>query len=80
LFRLLNYAAILFLPGSAERWGKITASIRSRFPSEMAQHFPDFSPILKVSFSGGIIFGLIVLAILWMCRKRFFEFAAMQAQ
>jgi hypothetical protein len=79
LFRLLNGATILLLPGSAERWMKIAASIRSRFPSEMARHLPDFSPILKVSFGGGIIFGLIVLAILWMCRKRFFEFAAMQA-
>lgn len=79
LFRLLNYAAILFLPGSAERWTKIMASVRSRFPSEMAQPFPDFSPVLKVSLAGGIIFGLIVLGILWMYRKRFFDFAAMQA-
>jgi hypothetical protein len=79
LFRLLNGAAILLLPGSAERWMRIAASIRSRFPSVMARHFPDFSPVLKVSIGGGIIFGLIVLGILWMCRKRFFVFAAMQA-
>jgi hypothetical protein len=78
LFRVLNCAAILLLPGSAERWIKIAASIRSRLPSETARHFPDFSPILKVSIGGGIIFGLIILGILWMCRKRFFEFAAMQ--
>jgi hypothetical protein len=78
LFKLLNCAAILFLPGSTDRWNKIMASFLSRLPSEMAGRFPDFSPALKVGFGGEIIFELIVLGILCMCRKQFFEFAAMQ--
>jgi hypothetical protein len=80
LFRLLNFAAIVLLPGSAERWEKVMASIRIPYSPEMPHPSPNFPPaFLWIGFGTGFLVGLAILSILWTCRKRFFEFAAMQA-
>jgi hypothetical protein len=81
LFRLLNFAATVFLPGSAKRWEKVMASIQIQYSPEMPHPPLTFPPaFLWIGFGAGFLVGLAILSILWTCRKRFFELAAMQAR
>ena len=81
LFRLLNIAAMVFLPGSAGRWEKIMASIRIAYSPEMPRTTPTFPPtFLWIGHGAGFLIGVVILWTLLACRKRFFEFAALQTR
>jgi hypothetical protein len=70
----------VLLPGSTERWAKAMASIRIPHPPEMSHPYPILpSALLWIGSGAGFLFGFAILWILWTSRKRFFEFAAMQA-
>jgi hypothetical protein len=79
-FGLLNIAAVVLLPGREARWERFTESVSPSFPPEMLDQSLSFlKTVMAISAAGGFIFALAVLWLLWSRRKRFLEFAAMQA-
>jgi hypothetical protein len=79
-FGLLNIAAVVALPGREARWERLMESVSHSFPPETLDQSMSFlKSVMAISAAGGFLFALAVLWLLWSRRKRFLEFAAMNA-
>lgn len=79
-FGLLNIAAVVALPGREARWERFMQSVSHSFPPEtLDQSLSFLKSVMAISAAGGFLFALAVLWLLWSRRKRFLEFAAMNA-
>lgn len=79
LFKLLNMGTSIFLPGRADRFQKMVASM-SVFPSGV--QFPPnfFVTMMMFGLGAGLVISIIVLCLLLFSGRRFLKFAAIQAQ
>jgi len=79
-FGLLNIAAVVLLPGRGARWERFIESLSHSFPPEtLDQSLSYLKTFMAITAAGGFLFSLAVLWLLWSRRKRFLEFAAMNA-
>jgi hypothetical protein len=77
---LFSVGATLLLPGRTERLARYMSSFQSNFSPGVARSSSFVTrPLLTVGFSGGMIFSIVVLALMWTSRRRFFEFVAVKA-
>jgi len=81
LFGFLNVSVSLLLPGRAGRLERYMSSFQLNFPLELPGPMANyFGMIMGVGLAGGMVVSAVVLWFLWTCRRRFFEFAAIEAR
>lgn len=81
LFGFLNVGASIILPGRAARLEKYMSSFQLNFPLELPGPPTNYvGMIMALGLTGGMIVSAVILWFLWTCRRRFFEFVAIQAQ
>lgn len=79
LFNLLNMGTAIFLPGRIERFQTATASMPT-LPSGVPFPTDFFVTMMTLGLAGGLAISITVLCLLLFSRKRFVEFAAIQAE
>ena len=79
LFNFLNVSAMIVLPGRAARLQGLMESVPFKLPpgAELPSNFLVTMEVFGLG--AGLILSLIVLSLLLISRKRFFELAAIQA-
>lgn len=81
LFGFLNVGASLLLPGRGERLERYMASFQLNFPLKLPGPTANYLGMtMAVGLAGGMVISAVVLWFFWTCRRRFFEFAALEAR
>lgn len=79
-FGILNFAAIVLLPGRTARWQKYMGYFGHSLPPELAGQLSSFLAVITVMSLGvGTLFSIFILYLLWTRRHRFFNLAALQS-